>query len=52
MRKEIDVWYDREGDYLEVFFEKKKGCFRGTENDAVMRKVDADGKVMCRGAEV
>ena len=53
MGEEIDVWYDREGgDYLEVFFEKKKGYFRGTENDAVMEKVDADGKVMCRGAEV
>lgn len=24
MEKEINVWYDKEGDFLEVIFEKKK----------------------------
>ena len=28
MNKEVTVWYDREGDYLEVFFERKEDYFR------------------------
>ncbi|MFH1351258.1 MAG: DUF2283 domain-containing protein [Pseudomonadota bacterium] len=46
MGKEINVWYDKEGDYLEVLFEKKKGYFKETENDAVMEKVDVDGNII------
>jgi len=46
MGKEIKIWYDREGDYLEVIFERKAGYFRATENDAVMEKVDEDGNVI------
>ncbi len=46
MEKEIKVWYDKEGDYLEVIFEKKEGYFRETENDAVMEKVDNEGNVI------
>ena len=43
---EIKIWYDSEGDYLEVIFERKAGYFRETENDAVMEKVDEEGKVI------
>ena len=46
MGKQIKVWYDKEGDYLEVLFEQKKGYFRETENDAIMEKVDEDGNVI------
>jgi len=46
MGKEIKVGYDREGDYLEVIFERKTGYFRDTENDAVMEKVDGEGNVI------
>ena len=46
MGKEIKVWYDREGDYLEVVFERKAGYFRETENDAVMEKVDEEGNII------
>ncbi len=46
MGKEIKIWYDREGDYLEVLFERKTGYFRETENDAVMEKVDEEGNVI------
>ncbi len=46
MGKEIVIWYDPEGDYLEVVFEKKKGYFRETDNDAVMEKVDEEGGVI------
>jgi len=46
MEKHIKVWYDAEGDYLEVLFEKKAGFFKETENDAVMEKVDDEGKII------
>ncbi|MHA1364275.1 MAG: DUF2283 domain-containing protein [Candidatus Freyarchaeota archaeon] len=46
MGKEIRIWYDKEGDYLEVLFERKKGYFVETENDAVMKKVDEEGNVI------
>jgi len=46
MAKEIKIWYDEEGDYLEVLFERKAGSFRETENDAVMEKVDDNGNII------
>ena len=39
MGEEVKVWYDKEGDYLEVLFETKKGDFQETENNAVMKKI-------------
>ncbi len=44
--KKIKIWYDKEGDYLEVLFERKMGYFRETENDAVMEKVDEEGNII------
>ncbi len=46
MGEEIKIWYDKEGDYLEVLFDKKKGYFKETENDAIMEKVDEDGNII------
>ncbi len=46
MGEEITIWFDQEGDYLEVIFERKKGFFRETENDAVMKKVDENGDIL------
>ena len=46
MGEEIKVWYDQEGDYLEVIFKRKNGFFRETENDAVMEKVDENGDIL------
>jgi len=46
MDRDVAVWYDREGDYLEVLFEQKEGYFRETDNDAVMEKVDQEGHVI------
>jgi len=45
-RKVVKVWYDPEGDFLEVIFEKKKGYFRETENNQVMEKVDDKGEIL------
>lgn len=46
MDKEVNIWYDEEGDYLEVLFERKAGYFRETANDAVMEKVDDKGNII------
>ncbi len=45
-RMTVTVWYDAEGDYLEVMFEQAEGYFRATENDQVMEKVTEDGRVL------
>lgn len=42
----VKVWYDTEGDYLEVLFEKKAGYFRETSNEQVMEKVDRKGQIL------
>ena len=44
--KRVRVWYDSEGDYLEVIFDQKPGYFRETANDQVMEKVDEEGNVL------
>jgi hypothetical protein len=40
------MWFDTEGDFLEVIFDQKPGYFRETENDQVMEKVDEQGTVI------
>jgi len=45
-QKIVKIWYDQEGDYLEVIFEKGEGYFKETENDQVMEKVDSKGNVL------
>jgi hypothetical protein len=45
-RDVVKLWYDPEGDYLEVTFERKEGFFRETEDDRVMERVDAEGNVL------
>lgn len=46
MEKEIKVWYDKEGDFLEVVFEKKKGYFKQTDSEDVMEKIDLEGNII------
>jgi uncharacterized protein YuzE len=46
MGETINVWYDEEGDYLEVLFAQQKGYFRETDNDAVMEKVNEAGQII------
>lgn len=45
-RSAVKLWYDPEGDYMEVIFERKAGYFRETEDDRIMEKVDEDGNVL------
>ena len=46
MVEDVNVWYDKEADYLEVLFDRKAGYFRETENDSVMEKVDSEGNIL------
>ena len=44
--KRVKIWYDKEGDYLEVIFDQKAGYFRETASDQVMEKVDEQGNIL------
>ena len=44
--RRVKIWYDQEGDYLEVIFDQKPGYFRETQSDQVMEKVDEQGNVL------
>lgn len=46
MGQTIKVWYDSEGDFLEVLFSDKPGYMRETENDAVMERIDDEGNIL------
>lgn len=45
-RRMMKLWYDPEGDYLEVMFDQKPGYFRETTNDRVMTKADDQGTIL------
>ena len=45
-KKIVKLWYDKQGDYLEVIFDKKIGFFRQTKNDSVMEKIDNKGNIL------
>ena len=45
-QKQLKIWFDKEGDYLEVMFEQSPGYFRETSNPHVMEKVDEKGSVL------
>jgi len=42
----LKIWFDSEGDYLEVMFDQRPGYFKETANDQVMEKVDEQGNVL------
>lgn len=44
--RKVKIWYDPEGDYLEVIFDQKPGYFRETASDQVMEKVDEAGNIL------
>lgn len=46
MGMRVTLWFDPEGDFLEVIFDQKPGYFRETSSDQVMEKVDAEGNVL------
>jgi hypothetical protein len=46
MAERIKVWFDAEGDFLEVRFSDKAGFMRETKNEAVMQRVDEQGHIL------
>ncbi len=46
MAEKVKVWFDPEGDYLEVQFSQAPGFMRPTAHDAVMERVDEQGHVL------
>ena len=46
MADKIKVWFDAEGDFLEVFFSDAPGYMKATANDAVMERLDEQGRVI------
>ena len=44
--RRVKIWYDAEGDYLEVIFDEKPGYLRETTCDQVMEKVDEAGNLL------
>ncbi len=46
MAEKVKIWFDAEGDFLEVRFSDKPGFMRETKNDAVMERVDEEGHIL------
>ena len=46
MATKVKIWYDKEGDFLEVLFSDKAGYMRETDNDAIMERVDDEGNLL------
>lgn len=46
MAQKVKLWFDPEGDYLEVLFSDAPGFMRPTNHDAVMERVDDQGRVL------
>ena len=44
--RRVKIWFDPEGDYLEVMFDQNPGYFRETASDQVMEKVDEAGNIL------
>lgn len=46
MADKLKVWFDAEADFLEVRFSDVAGYEKETSHDAVMERLDADGRVI------
>jgi uncharacterized protein YuzE len=46
MADKIKVWFDAEADFLEVRFSDAAGHNKETKHDAVMERVDAEGRII------
>jgi len=46
MAEKVKVWFDPEGDFLEVRFSDAPGFMRETAHDALMERVDEHGRVV------
>ena len=44
--RKVSVWYDREGDMLEVLWAFREGYFTSTDDDRILKRLDDDGEVI------
>jgi hypothetical protein len=46
MAEKVKIWFDPEGDFLEVHFSDAPGFMRPTVYEALMERVDGQGHVL------
>lgn len=46
MAQTVKIWFDKEGDFLEVLFSDEPGYMRETPNDAVMERISESGRLL------
>ena len=46
MADKVRIWFDAEADFLEVRFSDAAGYEKETQHDAVIERVDAQGRVI------
>ena len=46
MDKHVKVWFNAEADFLEVIFSDAPGLTVETDEDAVMKRVDSEGRLL------
>jgi hypothetical protein len=44
--KNVSIWYDAKGDFLEIVWEVKSGDFIHTKDDRAMAKIDDEGNII------
>ena len=44
--RKVSVWYDHEGDMLEVLWAFREGYFTPTDDDRILKRLDDDGEVI------
>lgn len=44
--RKVSVWYDGEGDMLEVLWAFRDGYFTPTDDDRILKRLDDDGEVL------
>ncbi|MFQ6029524.1 MAG: DUF2283 domain-containing protein [Dehalococcoidia bacterium] len=45
-QKRVNIWYDTEGDFLEVVWEKKSGDFVKSKDGRTWVKLDDEGNIL------
>jgi hypothetical protein len=46
MAKKMKIWFDKEGDFLEILFSDAPGYMRQTDNDFVLERVDEQENIL------
>ena len=44
--RKVSVWYDEEGDMLEVLWAFREGYFTPTDDERILKRLDDDGEII------